>query len=90
MVAWLLPAARSRSVVVLLLLLLLLLELWVVAPELWRSVRLSRVWHVNHAVLWGSTSRATSGGSCYSPLPLLLLGHFTSPHSALLISGCKG
>jgi hypothetical protein len=50
-----------RSAVVLLL--LLLLELWAVAPELWRSARLSRGWHVNHEVLRGSTARTAYGGS---------------------------
>jgi hypothetical protein len=41
----------GRSVAVLL---LLQLELLAVASELWRSARLSRGWHVNHAVLWGA------------------------------------
>jgi hypothetical protein len=34
---------------------------------------------------WGSTARTTFGGSSHSPL--LLLSHFTSLHSALLING---
>jgi hypothetical protein len=43
--------------------LLLLLELLVVAPRLRKLARLSHGWVVNHVVLWGSTTRTTSGGS---------------------------
>jgi hypothetical protein len=49
---------RCRRVVKLL---LLLMELLAVVPELWRTVRLSHGWRVNHAVLQGSTARTTSG-----------------------------
>jgi hypothetical protein len=66
----------------------LLLELWVVALELLRSPRLSRGWHLNHAVLRGSTTRTTSSGSWHSPL--LLFGDFTSLHSTLLMNGGAG
>jgi hypothetical protein len=67
-------------------LLLLWLEPLVVAPELRRSVWLSHGWHINHAILWWSTTRTTSGGSWHCRLPLLFLGRFTSLHSALLIN----
>jgi hypothetical protein len=68
------------------LLLLLLLELWVIAPGLRRSTRLSRGWRVNHAVLQGSTTRTTSRGSWHCPLSFLVLSHFIGTHSALLVN----
>jgi hypothetical protein len=71
----------------LLLLLLLRLKLLVVSLELQRSAWLSRGWCVNHMVLWWRTDGTVSGGSWCGPLPLLLLGHLTSPHGALLIDG---
>jgi hypothetical protein len=79
---------RRRSVGKLLL--LLLLELWAIALELWRSAWLSRGWRVNHTVLQESTAGTAFEGSWHSPLPLLLLGCFTSLHSALLIYGSTG
>jgi hypothetical protein len=66
---------------------LLLLKLLAVAPKLRRSVQLSRGWCVNHAVLWWSTARTTSGGSWNCPLLLLFLSHLTTLHGALLING---
>jgi hypothetical protein len=64
-----------------------LLDLWAVAPGLWRMVRLSRGLHVDHAVLRGSTARTTSGGSWHGPLLLLLLRRFTGPLGVLLVNG---
>jgi hypothetical protein len=65
---------------------IVLLLLWVVALELWwRSTRLSHGWCIDHAVLWRSTTRTTSGVSWHGPL--LLFGRFTSLHGALLVNG---
>jgi hypothetical protein len=66
---------------------LLQLELRAVAPELWRSARLSCGWRVNHVVLQWSIARTTSGGSEHGPLPLLFLCRLMSLHGALLING---
>jgi hypothetical protein len=74
---------RRRSVVVL----LLPLELRMAALELWRSMRLSRGWCVDHVVLLGSTIVTTSGGSWHCPLPFLILGHFIGLHGAHRIDG---
>jgi hypothetical protein len=64
------------------------LVLRAVAPELWqRSMRQSRGWCIDQAVLRRSTARTTTGGSWHGPLPLLLYGCFTCLHGALLVNG---
>jgi hypothetical protein len=65
-----------------------LLLLWAVAPKLWqRSAWLSHGWCIDHTVLQGSNARPVSRGSRQGPLPLLLFGHFTGLHGALLVNG---
>jgi hypothetical protein len=64
---------------------IVLLLLWAVAAKLWwRSTRLSRGWCIDHAVLQWSTARTASRGSWDGPL--LLFGHFTGLHGALLVN----
>jgi hypothetical protein len=69
---------------------LLLLKFLTVALELRRSAWLFHGRHVNNAELWWRSCRPTSDGSWHGPLPLLILGRFTSLHYALLKSGGAG